>query len=68
VETKGLEDLEVARKDARARLWCADATELTASTERPQRWAYVKVLEETFRSHHGKRFTDLAAHALAASL
>lgn len=67
VETKGLEDLEVARKDARARKWCADATELTASTDTPQRWQYVKVLEETFHSHHGKRFSELAAHALAAT-
>jgi type III restriction enzyme len=67
VETKGLEDLEVARKDARARQWCADASELTASTERPQRWQYVKVLEETFRARHSKRFDELAAHARAAT-
>ncbi|MGI8554200.1 MAG: hypothetical protein ACR2PL_25945 [Dehalococcoidia bacterium] len=53
VETKGLEDLEVARKDARAQIWCRDATELTADTANPQRWQHMKIMEETFYGHQG---------------
>ena len=67
VETKGLEDLEVRRKDDRARIWCRDATDLTAATPAPQRWQYVKVAETVFHSHHGRAFAGLVRHALAAA-
>lgn len=67
VETKGLEDLEVARKDARARVWCEDATELTSATDTPQRWQYLKVMEDLFYSHHGRTFARLARHAGVAT-
>ena len=45
VETKGLETLEVPRKDQRMDRWCHDATDLTG-----QVWRYVKVTEALFDS------------------
>jgi len=66
VETKGLQDGEVARKDARARIWCRDATELTAITATPQTWRYAKVTQDTYLQHRGRTFAGLAAHALTA--
>ena len=45
VETKGLESLEVPRKDQRMARWCHDATELTGED-----WQYVKVTETLFDS------------------
>ena len=45
VETKGLETLEVPRKDQRIARWCQDATSLTG-----QEWRYVKVSESLFDS------------------
>ena len=45
VETKGLESLEVPRKDHRMARWCHDATELTG-----EKWRYVKVTEALFDS------------------
>ncbi len=58
VETKGWEDLEVARKDMRATQWCRDATELSGQT-----WRYLKVEESRFRSSHWRRLGELAASA-----
>lgn len=43
IETKGLEDIEVARKDRRAEKWCEDASRLTGNL-----WTYVKVPERVF--------------------
>ena len=45
VETKGLETLEVPRKDQRMVRWCQDATELAG-----EEWSYVKVTEVLFDS------------------
>lgn len=59
VGTKGQEDLEVERKDRRARRWCADATSLTG-----QRWSFLKVPEAVFRGYQVHDFTQL--HALLA--
>lgn len=66
VETKGLQDLEVQRKDARATIWCRDATDLTAATPTPQQWQYIKILEGIFREHRGRSFEGLVRHAQAA--
>lgn len=44
VETKGLEDIEVAHKDRSAALWAEHATGLTG-----QEWRYVKVLQTDFQ-------------------
>ncbi len=48
VETKGLEDLEVALKDRRARRWCRDATDLSGRD-----WHYEKVLQKVFEAYTG---------------
>lgn len=57
VETKGLEDVEVARKDARARRWCQDATGLTGD-----RWEYLKVPEAVFKASPATTFDQLLRH------
>jgi type III restriction enzyme len=48
VETKGLEDIEVARKDKRARKWCRDAARLSG-----REWSYVKVRQADFERFSG---------------
>lgn len=48
IETKGLEDLDVALKDRRARRWCRDAAELSGRD-----WAYEKVLQRVFDAYTG---------------
>ena len=54
VETKGQEDLEVERKDLRAKRWCQDAAALTGTP-----WAYLKVPEAIFRSYPVRTFAQL---------
>lgn len=54
IETKGREDLDVAHKDRAARLWCGNATQLTA-----QRWVYVKVPQAGFDKLQPGVFADL---------
>jgi type III restriction enzyme len=56
IETKGWEDLEVARKDMRAAQWCKDASELSGQT-----WTYVKVREALFRGRHWRSLAELSA-------
>jgi type III restriction enzyme len=55
VETKGWEDLEVARKDLRALKWCHDATTLSRTE-----WRYLKVTDALFRSTNWASFQQLA--------
>ena len=43
VETKGLEDIEVAQKDRRARQWCEAVSAATG-----HEWRYLKVAQEMF--------------------
>ena len=54
VETKGQEDLEVERKDRRARWWCVDASNLTGQT-----WDFLKVPEGVFRGYQVRDFAEL---------
>ena len=54
VETKGLEDVNVANKDRAARLWCENATQLTGKP-----WAYLKVLQTAYKQLQPNRFADL---------
>jgi type III restriction enzyme len=54
IETKGLEDIQVALKDQRARRWCRDATDLTG-----QPWAYEKVLQKAFDAYTGDTMEGL---------
>ena len=45
IETKGVETIDVARKDQRIAQWCRDATALSG-----QQWRYLKVAQELFDS------------------
>lgn len=54
VETKGLEDIEVARKDKRARKWCRDASRLSGRD-----WSYVKVRQADFEKFSGNSVKKL---------
>lgn len=48
IETKGLETVEVPRKDARVTQWCRDVTALTGRV-----WRYAKVRQELFNQGIG---------------
>lgn len=54
LETKGLEDLDVALKDRRARRWCQDATRLAG-----REWSYEKVPQKLFDGFHGDTIDEL---------
>jgi len=58
VETKGLEDTNVANKDRAAQLWCENATQLTGNP-----WAYLKVLQTAYRQLQPTEFADLGVFA-----
>jgi type III restriction enzyme len=59
VETKGQENVDVARKDKAAALWCENATELTGTT-----WRYLKVPQKHYEKLHPADFADLQALSL----
>jgi len=54
VETKGLEDINVANKDRAAQLWCENTTKLSAKP-----WAYLKVLQTAYKQLQPTQFEDL---------
>ena len=54
VETKGLEDVNVANKDRAAQLWCENTTKLTGKP-----WAYLKVLQTEYNNLQPAQFSDL---------
>ncbi len=54
VETKGREDVDVARKDRAAIIWCENATLLTGTA-----WHYIKVPQKGFEQLHADEFADL---------
>jgi type III restriction enzyme len=54
METKGLEDIEVALKDQRARRWCRDATVLSGVS-----WGYEKVPQRVFDAYTGETVDGL---------
>jgi len=54
VETKGLEDVNVANKDRAAHLWCENTSRLSGNP-----WAYLKVLETAYKQLQPNRFEDL---------
>ena len=60
IETKGREDADVARKDDRARRWCADVSALTG-----QEWRYLKVPEKEFKKLKAADFGELASAIVA---
>jgi type III restriction enzyme len=59
VETKGQENIDVARKDAAATLWCEHATELTGTT-----WKYLKVPQKHYEQLQPADFAELQALGL----
>jgi len=54
VETKGLEDLEVIKKDERIKQWCENASMITGN-----KWRYLKVLEGDFRRYQFADFENI---------
>jgi type III restriction enzyme len=54
IETKGLEDVNVAHKDNAAHLWCDNATRLTGKP-----WFYMKVKQDEYESSQPALFSDL---------
>jgi type III restriction enzyme len=54
VETKGLEDVNVAYKERAARLWCENSTKLTGL-----KWAYLIVRQTDFQRLQPTAFSDL---------
>jgi type III restriction enzyme len=60
VETKGIEDIEVERKDARATQWCRDASAMTGTA-----WQYVKVPYDLFQTSTAATFSELVAEIAA---
>jgi type III restriction enzyme len=65
VETKGREDLDVPRKMARLRQWCADATEASAaeagSPDQAGPYGFVYVDQDSFEQHRPTSFAGLVA-------
>ena len=56
VETKGFEDVEVARKDAAGRRWCKAASDCDDAE-----WRFLKVGEAAFRSEAWTSLAELEA-------
>lgn len=54
IETKGLEDTNVANKDRAAQLWCENTTKLAGKP-----WAYLKVLQTAYKQLQPSQFEDL---------
>jgi len=59
IETKGLEDVNVAFKDRAAHLWCENATLLTGVP-----WSYLKVRQTEYTSLQPTQFADLLVLAV----
>jgi type III restriction enzyme len=57
IETKGLEDVEVAVKDRRARRWCRDASRLSG-----REWGYAKVSQAAFDKFTGETVEGLCRY------
>ncbi len=61
VETKGREEIDLPRKMARLRQWCADATTADAAQTPPVRYDFVFVDQAGFEKHPPSTFAGLAA-------
>jgi type III restriction enzyme len=62
IETKGVEDIEVERKDARAIQWCQAASAMCGAA-----WQYLKVPYDLFQSSTAATFSELVAHITASA-
>jgi type III restriction enzyme len=58
LETKGQENLDVARKDTAAARWCENATRLTGV-----QWRYLKVPQKEFEVLQASKLAELEAFA-----
>jgi type III restriction enzyme len=56
IETKGREDVDVAHKDKRIRLWCEDATNLMGS-----KWSFMRVNQEDFEKYRFKSIKEIVS-------
>ena len=56
LETKGMEDVDVLRKDVAAARWCENASQLTG-----KQWKYIKVPQKEFVALQPTRLANLAA-------
>ena len=54
IETKGMEDTNVANKDRAANIWCANAAQLTGTA-----WRFVKVAQVDFSDLGGRTLRDV---------
>ena len=63
IETKGVEDVEVGRKDARAMQWCRDASAMAGTA-----WQYVKVPYDLFQASTAATFSELVAEIAVKGL
>ena len=58
IETKGLEDVNVANKDRAAELWCENATLLTGTP-----WRYIVVPQAEYNHLQPTQFEDILVFA-----
>lgn len=56
IETKGMEDVEVQRKDARATQWAEHVSATSGSS-----WRYVKIPYERFQTSQARTYSELEA-------
>ncbi|OIP25781.1 MAG: hypothetical protein CO103_04130 [Chloroflexi bacterium CG_4_9_14_3_um_filter_45_9] len=54
LETKGEVDINVPRKDERAKTWCQDVLQITG-----QRWHYAKIAQRVFEEHYYNSLYEL---------
>jgi type III restriction enzyme len=54
IETKGLEDVDVAHKDRAATIWCENATLLTGTP-----WSYLKVMQKEYVKLQPSEFAEV---------
>jgi type III restriction enzyme len=58
VETKGLVDVDVSKKDKRAKQWCKDVSKLTGA-----KWDFVRIDQELFLERVYPKFSELVKSA-----
>jgi type III restriction enzyme len=54
IETKGLVDVDVPKKDERAKQWCQDVTKLTG-----KKWNFIRIDQNIFLERHYSKFYEL---------
>ncbi|MGC8940946.1 MAG: hypothetical protein ACP5JY_02845, partial [Candidatus Nanoarchaeia archaeon] len=54
IETKGLVDIDVPKKDERAKQWCRDVSKLTG-----EKWNFIRIDQQLFLERHYSKFYEL---------